>query len=469
MARNGDKDISDELLRNGKIDDILNRMSKSKSKKQEKESEEINYDDVEFDKLDDKTRRAYTDLFQGLPDVYKIVGAKENESQESINKKCVEKLKKYQPDRHSELVKKYPDDERKRELKKLAMQYDLIRQASDILRNPKKRKYYDLQKKTVQSKNFVAQKESFEEYKKLQDSKINEHTRKLAQNDFDLHFLELDKQRGLDREKLKERPLNTDETNRRYEDLQLSRDQDLIEYVPDNAFEGRAFSSDEFNKNWAMYKKREEKKRGNKGGDRSLLKWDGIAAANDFGMSGGSDYISIDNYEDIFADDNFNDSSMFASRLDDSDNGGFSDSGSEFSDTDLNYDKFDDHDKNKEQTMMSFEERLKQREIEDKEYDNRELKDKKSWKSVFENPMNISSTMGDIIAGKDLRHLEGQKQTKTIGREYASVYKQLVYDDDENDEQKKSSKSSKHEDRHKHSKHKHSSSGTKKKKSDEEK
>ena len=89
-------------------------------------------------------------------------------------------MKKYQPDRHSELVKKYPENERPRELKKLGMHYSLIRDAASTLKDPKKRKYYDLQKKTVRSKNFAVQKESFEEFRDLQDSKVNDNSKRFC-------------------------------------------------------------------------------------------------------------------------------------------------------------------------------------------------------------------------------------------------------------------------------------------------
>ena len=389
--------------------------------------------------MDDKTKKTYSDLFRGIPDIYKIIGVTDKDSHEIINKKCIEKLKKYQPSRHVELVKKFPVEERPRQLKKLSIQYDLISQASNILRDAKKRKFYDLQKKTVDNKNFVVQKQSFETFKKLQDSKINEKTKKLAKHEFDMQFLELDKKRGFKREELNEKPLNIEETQRRFDDLEMSREQDLAEYIPENKFEDRVFDTNEFNKNFAIYKKKQEKKRGGKGGDKSILKWDGIMAANDFGMTGGSDYIPIDNMEDLFADDNFNDTSIFASKMSDSEEG--SNFGSDFDENDVDFDLYDAHDKNKEKTFMSYEERLKERQMENLAFDARVVNDKKSWKSVFDNPMNISSTMGDVMLGKDLQQLDSLKQTNKINKEYAEVYKQLVYD--EHKKTKKSTNSNK--------------------------
>lgn len=418
-----------------KIDDIVNRMAKKKTS-EKKQTDDINYDDVEFDKLDDSTRKSYADLFQGLPDVYKIIGAKSEDSQITINKKCAEKLKKYQPDRHSELVKKYPEDERPKQLKKLNIQYSLIRDACTVLRDTKKRKYYDLQKNTIQNKNFISTKNNFEEFKKLQESKINEKTRKLAKNNFELAFLDLDKKHGFDRNEFNEAALTTEETNRRYEDLQFARTQEEIEYAPRDKFEGKAFSQGEFNKNWAKYVKKEKKRKGELGGDDSLMVWEGISASNDYGTAGGTDYVGIDNYEDLYMDKNHNSSSKFASRLD-SDSEMGSDLGSDVSEDDLEFDIHDAHDKNKDLTMNKYDEMLQRREQENDDYDRRELHDKKAWKSVYDNPMNISAGMGDILGRKDFKQIEGPRKTKTIGKEYADVYKQLIHEDEELIKEKK--------------------------------
>lgn len=444
-----DVDISDKL-RDEKIDDIINRMSKSSSKpntenKSDKfnKSEEINYDDVEFDQLDEKTKKAYGDLFRGMIDVYKVIGVKETDTQETINKKCAEKLKKYRPDNHSELVKKYPEEERQKELKKLNHQYTIIRDACSILRDSKKKKYYDLQKKTIKSKDFFSTKDSFETFKKLQDSKVNEKTKKIAENNFKLQGLELDKKHNFDRNLFNQDKLTVEETNRRYDDLDFARESERIEIemAQKDMFEGRAFDPESFHRAFAKQAKKEEKRKGGNG-DRSLIKWDGVAASNDVGLSGNSNYISIDNYDNLYADDNFGDSSLWASKLDSS-----SESGSE-SDTDLSdfenekYDKYkyNNHDKGKETTMLRFDEMMSRRDQENEDYKNRKYEDKKSWKSVFENPMNISSSMGEMVMNSNMEQLEGPSRTTMIGRDHAEYYKQLLFDEHNNKKNKTSSK-----------------------------
>lgn len=457
MSLNGmhdsEVDISDKL-RDEKLDDIINRMSKSKSStsNKKKETEEINYDDVEFDQLDEKTKKAYSDLFQGMIDVYKIIGVKDTDTQETINKKCAEKLKKYRPDNHSELVKKYPEDEQPRELKRLGHQYTMIRDACSILRDPKKKKYYDLQKKTVHSKDFFSAKDSFDTFRKLQDSKVNDKTKKLAESNFKLQSLDLDKKHGFDRNLFNQDKLTTEETNRRYDDLDFARESERIEIelAQKDMFDGKPFDPESFHKAFAKQARREEKRNAKKGnGDRSLMKWEGISASNDVGLSGNSNYISIDNYEDLYAENNFGESSNWASKLNSSsESGSESSSESDFDDDkfqDERYDKyrFDGHSKGKEATMSRFEDMMNRRNQEDKDYDNRKYEDRNTWKSVFENPMNISSAMGDIVIGDNMEQLEGQSRTKMIAKDRADVYKQILFDESDDEKPKRSKTSSK--------------------------
>lgn len=423
-----------------KIQDILNRMStKPKSVKisqnhlehNKKDPNAIHYDDLEFDKLEENDRKALKDLFMGLPDIYKITGTSPEDSQTTINKKCAEKLKMYHPDRHSELVKKYPEEQRTKELKKLDIQFKLLRDADSILRNPSKRKYYDLQKKTVNSKNYVAQKESFEDFIKLQKSKMSEQSEKIAKTDHKLAFLALDQKHGFDRKKFEESALTVEETNRRFNDLELGRQQDEIEFVPKNRFEEIPYTPDDFNKMFVRNKLKEDKKRGKHGSDSSIIAWEGISAANDTGMEGATDFVSIDhNYEDLYTDKNFNGASLYASRLDSDIESVGSESSFDMGD-DEEWAEHDGYKLNKDDINNKFEQMMSRRTLENKEYDNREMHDKESWKSVLDNPFTISSSMGTVLGGTDFSQLDGPKRKKVIGKDYADVYKSLVYENSE--------------------------------------
>ena len=140
-----------------KINELIDKIANS-SKKKKQNDKNINYDDVDFEDLDNKTKKVYTDLFTGMPDLYKLINALPTDSQEIIKKKCTEKMAKYHPDKIAPLLIKVPIEKREIEKKKLMSQYKLIKEAYTTLRDPEKRKYYDLQKKTIDSKNFVKQK-----------------------------------------------------------------------------------------------------------------------------------------------------------------------------------------------------------------------------------------------------------------------------------------------------------------------
>ena len=159
----------------------------------------ITLDEVNFDKLDEKTAQAHKDLFSGSLDVYKIMGLSPDSSQDLVRKKCNEKIAKYHPDKIEPALRKVPPEQRSKEKKKMDMQYKLVRDAYSILINPDKRKFYDLQKKTIDSKNFAKQKASFEEFIKLQDSEISEQSRKNAENTFKLEYAGMDEKHKLKR------------------------------------------------------------------------------------------------------------------------------------------------------------------------------------------------------------------------------------------------------------------------------
>ena len=437
---NGKNNKNEDALKNEKIQELLDIMTEKNKKKEEKikkDPNSIHFEDVEFDKLEENERNALKDLFTGMPDIYKITGTNPDDSQTTINKKCAEKLKMYHPDRHSELVKKYPEEKRAKELKKLDIQFKLLRDADSILRDPSKRKFYDLQKKTTQSKNFVAQKNSFKEFIDLQQSKITEESKSLANNNFKMASLDLDKKHGFDRKKFEETPLTIEETNRRFSDLKDSREIDEIDFIPKKKFGDEPWNQhtlNDFNKMFAKSKIKDKKKSSSKNNDKSVIVWEDISAVNDFGLNGTNNYVSIDhNYEDLYNDENHNGTSLYASKID----SGSEDSESE-SDTcsqiSVDLDEIDGYKYNKSNVDDKYNEMLNRRKIEETDYDNREMHDKESWKSVLDNPFSISHSMGTVLGGKDFSKLEGPKGKKVISKDYADVYKSLVYDQNDTNE-----------------------------------
>jgi curved DNA-binding protein CbpA len=430
------KELSDDSL-----DAIVNKIANG-SKKKEKlnedkqkytksDSDDIEYDDVDFSELDQNTKKIYTDLFSGMPDIYKIVGVSPDDDQNTIKKKCNEKLAKYHPDKIGPLLNKCAPEVRPKEKKRLSMQYKLIREAYSILRDPHKKKFYDLQKKTVDSKNFAKQKSSFEEFIKLQESEITEHSKDSAQNDFKMKVLEMDKRTGFDRKKLDDVPLSKADIDKRMQDLMIERENQDIEYVPKNLFEGRDFNPSTFHKEWEKQKRKDEKRLKNSNNDRSIVTWEGVSAANDIGIDGSTDYISATgDYGDLYIDNKKG--SLFAQKLDSG-----SDSEGEYSESsdDIDVSYVTGHNSNKGSVMDKFKEYEQSRKLEDDSYENRGFNDETTWKSVMDNPMNISSQMNTMI-GKDIKQLDGFKKKKHIDKDYAEAYKQLIY----NDSDKKSKK-----------------------------
>lgn len=412
-----------------KINELIDKIANS-SKKKKQNDKNINYDDVDFEDLDNKTKKVYTDLFTGMPDLYKLINVLPTDSQEIIKKKCTEKMAKYHPDKIAPLLLKVPIEKREIEKKKLMSQYKLIKEAYTTLRDPEKRKYYDLQKKTIDSKSFTKQKNSFEDFIKLQDSEITEQTKKKSDDLFKLKMLELDERHGFDRKKMDEKPISSKKAIKKMDDLLMDREQQDIEYQPKEIFsKGQQFNLTDFNKQWEKMKKLENKKSKGKTSDRdnSLVMWEGISASNDVGIGGSTDYVSIEsNYEDLYATDKFSNIN-FADKLnsDNSDNSDFN--LSDISDDDIDTSYVTNHNQDKGDIMKKFKEYENFRNNEDSEYDKRVFTDK-SWKNVMENPFNISAQVGNMV-GENIKQIDGPRRKKKIDKELADAYKQLIYDD----------------------------------------
>ena len=125
---------------------------------------------------------------------YKILDVDPDTSISDIKKKYRKLLAKYHPDKFTSLS----DKERKLKEK----QFQLVQIAGKILTDEDSKKMYDLEQKTVKSKNFVSTKSTFDEFIKLQESGITEEGKKRAQLDFVSETKKMNKQRGFDPNKL---------------------------------------------------------------------------------------------------------------------------------------------------------------------------------------------------------------------------------------------------------------------------
>ena len=242
-------------------------------------------------------------------------------------------------------------------------------------------------------------------------------------------MIELDERHGFNRKELDEKPISTKKASKKMGDLMMERDQQDIEYQPKDLFNGKSFNLTDFNKQFDKMRKFDDRRSKNKtgGSDNSMVKWEGISAINDTGIGGSTDYVSIDsNYENLYTNNTF-ENGLFANKLDSD-----ASSDSEFNLSDVSDDGIDtsyvtNHNKDKGDIMKKFTEYNNSRMVEDEVYDKREFNDKTQWKSVMDNPFNISTDMGSMV-GNDLKQLEGPRRKKKIGKDLADAYKQLMYD-----------------------------------------
>jgi hypothetical protein len=198
----------------------------------------------------------------------------------------------------------------------------------------------------------------------------------------------------------------------------------------------------EFNSNWEKMKKREERRHGKDDSNNgSMVLWGGISAANDMGLDGASDYVPYDsNYDNLYSTNP--NSSMFASKLDDSLSGDEISIGEYMSDDDnINVDYVDNHnaDRDPDELVRRMKEFKSKRKGDMRDQKNRKATDRTYWKGVMENPFNVSSQMGNVV-GNDLKTLGYvQPRRNTVDMDRVEAYKQLVFGDEEDEKPKKSS------------------------------
>jgi hypothetical protein len=443
------KSLSDDF----ELDDIINNLRKSVAKNKEKKNNAGNsiqsdnkkkfqsFSDPDPTTSDKNTehkkkeansnqeKKIRNELFgNGVPDYYKIIGVSPSDSQEVINKKCNQKLAEYHHDKIKAKLQKYPPEERKKQQLKYEAQYELVREAREYLSNSEKRKYYDLQKKTAESSSFVNTKDSFDKFIKLQESELTEENKGLAISTFAQKSKEMDKKHGFDSDLKcgqKDYHIGKDEFKRRLDDIETQRTQQDADCLPKNMFEHGGFNNKEFNRQWERMQKQKDKKKNKKDDDRSIIQWEGIAAYNDHGASGGN-YMALgdgdDAYEGLYKTSKEEDY-IFSTKIGSDDEASLSSVDSDImNDIDVSY--VDGYDKDKGKTMKSYEEMLKERELDESKFENKQFD---SWKDVTENPFNIShkNQLGEII-GEDITNKKSSKSKKDM----YDAYKALLYDRD---------------------------------------
>ena len=368
---------------NDGLDDIIDNLTQNlmKKKKITDKSDEIrppkNIKQPHDDEQDD-------DLIDGI-NYYKIIGVTPQDTQEHINRKCNEKLAQYHPDKIKLKLDKCSSAEKVKQKKKHELQYHLIRDAVKMLKNPENRKYYDLQKKS----NNMNHKHEFEKFKELENIEINDETRKLKELEFIEKSKELDKKHKYDSTK-QDCKLADKDIMQRISDLQLERTQQETEYTHKNMFEYGNFDNTQFNKKFEAMK---ETKNNNqkKNNDKTIIKWDGIAAYGDNAVD--DMYVSIKEdgtgYEDIYKVSKEDDPLYEAPHIESDDDSSIS------SDDKIDEPTPAEDKKNIEELRMLM---INKRINDDTEFKNIPVNE---WGNLDKNPFNSFNQIKDIISNTE--------------------------------------------------------------------
>jgi len=371
-----------------------------------------NNDNVSQDSKDDTNVRK---IEKNGFDYYKILGVDKDTNINDIKKKYRKLLAKYHPDKYKE----YSEKDRKTKEK----QYQLVQIAGKVLTDESAKKVYDLEQKTIKSKDFSTQKNSFEEFIKLQEAGMTDDTKKRAQLDFESESNKLNKLRGFDPDKMKDK-IDKKDLDRHIGDLRAQRDTDMIEISQKNIFEGRQFNPLEFNKLFEKDKKKQEKKQKKKQESGELSKLgDEFTAFNDNGLG---NFISVDdNYGELFGSDNFRENSLYGKMKEDF-------SVSDISSDDEEYkNDYDNHNTNRDtkSTNDMYANMMRDRDL----FDNN-LKDTKTagYKDVMEDQFGISRQFGRMLGNDITQKIKPQK----IDSDMVKVYNKMIgFDSDSTDEE----------------------------------
>lgn len=372
----------------------------------------------EYENMDNNTRN----IIKHGYDWYKVLGVDRNASLADVKTAFKKKLIIFHPDKY-----KSKDEKDKHENEQ---RYKLVREAGKILCDPKSRKMYDLQRKVVRNKDFVSQKNDFDEFIKLQESEITEQKRDMAKIQFQQDNDKLNKKRGFD-PSLMDDKLTRRDTDQRMDDLMAQRDMQLMEATKPNPFDGRTFSINEFNKMFEKQKKKEEKK-GKLDKDGQLTKYQGgLSAFND---THASNFVSIESgFNDPFEneDEPFEGNNMFDKMRADSPTSDISISeGSD--DIDVGY--YDNHNKNRDQKNMdkTLEEFMRQRELETNTLSKLKHDD---FKDAMSDPYGISKDFGVVIgADKTANQMKPRTTKGKIDYDMINIYNRMIGFKNENEE-----------------------------------
>ena len=381
-------------------DELFEKMRSKKNnvnKEKEKEKEDLN-------ELNNIKKFGY--------DYYKILGLSANAEVSEIKRKYRHKIAEYHPDKLNFL------SDAKKKVK--SEQYQLIRTAGEILSNPEKKKIYDLERKTLKTKDFSNQKSSFDEFIKLQDSELTEDNKRKAELEFKKNIEKQNALRGFNPNEL-DIKFDKGTSDKLLLDLQSQRDMDNIEINHKNLFEGRGFNPSEFNKIFEKNKKKDDKKISKKQALGEMVKYDdGFTAFNDTGVG---NFISVnDDYGELYGKDDFKTGVNFSRTK----TGKSDDELSISSVSDVEFeDDYYNHSKKKitDDDIRKYE---RMRDNDTSQYDKMKFNE---FKSALDDQFGISKDFGMMI-GRDITQKPSQITSSMV-----DVYKKLIELSDSSDDE----------------------------------
>ena len=175
--------------------------------------------------------------------------------------------------------------------------FELITHAYNILINPDKRSDYDeiykLSKQT-ESDHFKLKDKSKNYYDSHDDEATKKRKEKESQAEFDKAFASMDKKHKYKRD-VDDKQISSDEAVKMVRDWELARDQEDIENMPEKLFDlGGKLPLDKFNKAFEDMH----------GTHTELVKHNGNPGAWNSDDIGTASFSTIDNYEELYADEN---------------------------------------------------------------------------------------------------------------------------------------------------------------------
>lgn len=184
--------------------------------------------------------------------------------------------------------------------------FELVAHAYNILVNPTSRSEYDeiyALSKQVSSSHFDLKSKSKGYYKAQETDITTKKTKGEQEHDFKKVFEDMDKKHNYKRNKEYEVELSEKETKSLLRDLELAREQDDIEHIHEKIFDDGRFDIDRFNEAFDAMNK----------GPLEMIPHSGNPDAYNMLGGYGSNFSSIDNYDDLYAEDDNIGGSLYGS------------------------------------------------------------------------------------------------------------------------------------------------------------